>query len=284
MACTQLIKNRINGMTGTQQKLGAYLIENKAGVIHMSVKEYAAKCGCSSAAVVRFAKELGYAGYAEMKLDLARDNTEQTIDDSEDIFRTAIRENDDMVTIVKKARLIHAQNTDLTFSMINPALLEDAVKVLCNAKSINLFGVGASGLSAMDFQQKVSRIGIHANYHIDAHTSVASASLLADEDCVIAISYSGATRETVLAAKTAKERGASLISITQANRNPLSRMADYPLFVPAEEKELRIGAITSRISTLYILDLLYMGIAKNDPSATQESLEDTLELIKQLKV
>ena len=110
--------------------------------------------------------------------------------------------------------------------------------------------------------------------------NLATASLLGPEDIVIAISYSGETRETVLAAKAAKERGAKVIAITQANRNTLSRMADYPLFVPGEEKELRVGAMTSRTSGLLILDLLYLGIAKHDPQRTEENLRQTRDLIR----
>ena len=76
------------------------------------------------------------------------------------------------------------------------------------------------------------------------------------------------------------ERGAKVIAITQANRNTLSRMADYPLFVPGEEKELRVGAMTSRTSGLLILDLLYLGIAKHDPQRTEENLRQTRDLIR----
>ena len=71
-----------------------------------------------------------------------------------------------------------------------------------------------------------------------------------------------------------------MIAITQANRNTLSRMADYPLFVPGEEKELRVGAMTSRTSGLLILDLLYLGIAKHDPQRTEENLRQTRDLIR----
>ena len=84
----------------------------------------------------------------------------------------------------------------------------------------------------------------------------------------------------MVAAATAVERGAKVIAITQANRNTLSRMADYPLFVPGEEKELRVGAMTSRTSGLLILDLLYLGIAKHDPQRTEENLRQTRDLIR----
>ena len=68
--------------------------------------------------------------------------------------------------------------------------------------------------------------------------------------------------------------------LTTINRNTLARLADYPLFFPGEEKELRVGAMTSRTSGLFILDLLYLGIAKHDPERTEESLRRTHDLIR----
>ena len=97
--------------------------------------------------------------------------------------------------------------------MLNVSILSQAVEEICAGRRIHLFGVGASGLLAMDFLYKSSRIGIPATYHADAHTNLATASLLGPEDIVIAISYSGETRETVLAAKAAKERGISKVRL-----------------------------------------------------------------------
>ena len=276
MGCTLLIKECLDSLTSTEQRLAAYLLDHTSEVIHMNAKEYAAACTSSPAAVGRFSKRLGFKGFTALKLDLARESGQGELDD----FQAAIRDNDDMETIVRKAERIHLQNTSLTYQMLNVSILSQAVEEICAGRRIHLFGVGASGLLAMDFLYKSSRIGIPATYHSDAHTNLATASLLGPEDIIIAISYSGETRETVLAARAAKEHGAKVIAITQANRNTLARLADYPLFVPGEEKELRVGAMTSRTSGLFILDLLYLGIAKHDPERTEESLRRTRDLIR----
>lgn len=60
----------------------------------------------------------------------------------------------------------------------------------------------------------------------------------------------------------------------------LDRLADYSLYIPGEEKTLRVGAMTSRVSGQLILDLLYLGIAKHDPEKTEENLRKTLECIR----
>lgn len=87
----------------------------------------------------------------------------------------------------------------------------------------------------MDFQYKCSRIGIPAFYQMDSHTSLASAALLDEQDAVIAISYSGVTRETLLAAQNARACGARVSPSRRATSTRLLRLADFPLSSPARK-------------------------------------------------
>ena len=276
MTCTVFIRACLDQLTETDRRLASYLLDHSREAIHMSAKELSAQCDTSPAAVVRLSQKLGFKGFTALKLELAKESGQE----EPDVFRSAIRDNDDMETIVRKAEQIHLRNTSLTYQMVNVSVLSQAVEEICADRRIHLFGVGASGLLAMDFLYKSSRIGIPAFYHADVHTNLATAALLGPEDIVIAISYSGETLDTVLAAEAARERGSKIIAITQANRNTLSRLADYPLYIPGEEPELRVGAMTSRTSGLLILDLLFLGIAKHNPEQTQESLRQTRELIR----
>ena len=276
MTCTVFIRACLDQLTETDRRLASYLLDHSREAIHMSAKELSAQCDTSPAAVVRLSQKLGFKGFTALKLELAKESGQE----EPDVFRSAIRDNDDMETIVRKAEQIHLRNTSLTYQMVNVSVLSQAVEEICAGRRIHLFGVGASGLLAMDFLYKSSRIGIPAFYHADVHTNLATAALLGPEDIVIAISCSGKTLDTVLAAEAPRERGSKIIAITQANRNTLSRLADYPLYIPGEEPELRVGAMTSRTSGLLILDLLFLGIAKHNPEQTQESLRQTRELIR----
>ena len=279
LGCTLLIRESMATLTETETRLANYLLANKGEVIRMNTKEFAAACASSPAAVIRFSHKLGFSGFTDLKLDLAQESGAVASDD----FQTVIHDNDDMSTLVQKAERIHLRNLSRTYRMINLSVLSAAVAAICDARHIHLFGVGASGLLAMDFLYKSSRIGIPAFYHEDTHTNLATAALLGPEDIVIAISYSGETQETLLAARTAKESGCKIVAITQANQNSLARLADYPLYIPSEEQEFRVGAMTSRTSGHLLLDLLYLGVAKHSPERTEENLHKTRELIRTLQ-
>ena len=279
MSCTLLIRACMDSMTDTEKRIADYLLVHGSDAMHMNAKELSVSCDTSPAAVVRFAKKLGFKGFTALKLDLARESAQA----APDAFNSAILENDDLAAIISKAEKTHQRNTALTYQMINIATLQSAIDALLGARRVFLFGVGASGLLAMDFQYKCSRIGVPVFYHADSHTSLASAALLDKHDTVIAISYSGMTRETLLAAQSAHACGAKVIAVTQGNLNPLARLADFPLCIPSEESTLRIGAMTSRNSGLLVLDLLYLGCVQKNVLQSQQALEKTRALIHELR-
>ena len=187
-----------------------------------------------------------------------------------------------ILPVYKKAEVINLKAMSQTYRLMNMNHLKEAIDLISNCNNIYIFGVGASGLVAQDFQYKLSRIKRIAIYQKDSHTQLISAVNIEPNDIAIGISYSGETKEVNLALKKAKELGAKTIGITKFN-NTLSKIVDISLHVPSEEKEIRVGAITSRISALVITDLLYLGVAKNNLKKTEEYILKTREFVKKIK-
>ena len=65
------------------------------------------------------------------------------------------------------------------------------------------------------------------------------------------------TKEILECANEAKRKGAPLIAITRFADSSLVRLADYNLYVAASEVLVRSGAMSSRISQLNVVDILY---------------------------
>lgn len=277
MSCIYKIKEGMGSFTDTEKKLAEYILENKGEITLLSTQELSERVNTSAAAVVRFAKKLGYKGFPELKVELAKDS-----DDEDDDFNEVIKASDSIDIMVKKAEVINLKAMSQTYRLMNMNHLKEAIDLISNCNNIYIFGVGASGLVAQDFQYKLSRIKRIAIYQKDSHTQLISAVNIEPNDIAIGISYSGETKEVNLALKKAKELGAKTIGITKFN-NTLSKIVDISLHVPSEEKEIRVGAITSRISALVITDLLYLGVAKNNLKKTEEYILKTREFVKKIK-
>ncbi|PRR84413.1 MurR/RpiR family transcriptional regulator [Clostridium vincentii] len=278
MSCVYKIKEGLGSFTDTDQKLAEYTLANREEVVMLSAKELAQRVNSSAAAVVRFSKRIGYKGFTELKVELAKDKEEK-----EDEFNAIIKENDSIDSMVKKAESINLRAMERTYKLINKKVLERAIKSLNECENIYLFGIGASGLVAQDFQYKLSRINKMAIYQVDEHIQVASAVHIGPNDVAIGISYSGESKGVNVSLTRARNQGAKTIAITSFNKNSLSKIVELPLYIPSEETELRIGAITSRISELLITDLLYLGIAKDDFQKTEEYIIKTKEIVKKIR-
>ena len=278
MSCIFKIKEGFNSFTNTEKKLAEYIIKNKDEVVGLSAQELSSKADISPAAVVRFSKTLGYKGFTALKVDLAKDRDER---DDETIV--IINEDDSLKDIIRKVKVSNISSIDETIGLMNVDTMKNIIEAMINAKRIYLFGIGASGLVALDLQQKLLRINKSTLYQIDPHTQIASAVHIEKEDVAIGISYSGETKEVNVPLKIAKEKGAKTIAITRYNKNSLSKISDYAIYLPNYEKEFRVGAITSRIDALTIVDILYLGVARNEFKQTKEYIKSTREAINSIK-
>lgn len=278
MSCIYKIEEGMGSFTDTEKRVAEYILANKNDVIMFSAQQLAEKVETSAAAVIRFSKKVGYKGFTELKVELAKDNSEPN-----QYFDEVINEDDNIKSLVDKTLNLNNKTLKKTYSLINYDNLDKAIKALIKCKSIYVFGVGTSGIVCNDFQQKLSRINKNVIHYIDPHIQLAAAAHITEEDVAIAISYSGNTKEVNTAIAYAKEVGANTIAITQFNNSQLSKIADLVLHIPSEEKELRVGAISSRMASLILTDLLYLGVAKENINRTKEQIVKTRNIINKVK-
>ena len=221
---------------------------------------------------------MGYKGLPAFKVELAKEAEEASVKDE---IETFLNPNDSLQLLLKKTENMVTQNIKETFNLIDYHELEKAIELINSAKTIYLLGVGGSSVVCLDFYHKMTRIHQNVIYDRDQHTLMARIAQLEKDDAVIVVSYSGETESVNSIVKNAKKIGAKIIGVTKFNlKSTLSNLSDIKLFVPIEEKEIRLGSITSRNSLLIITDLLYYGIAKIDFNSTKDLLVRTRNFIK----
>ena len=104
------------------------------------------------------------------------------------------------------------------------------------------------------------KLGIPCGASPDAHNAWQVCSVLRPGDAVVAISYSGATRDTLRAVEIAKEAGAQVVALTRFGRTPLSQLGDAVLHTSSPESRYRAEGYYSRIAQLCIIDALFVGV------------------------
>lgn len=282
MSCFLKIREVYHQLTPTEQKIADYIMAQGFQVSTCSAAELAELVKTSPPSIVRFARKLGYAGFQEMKLGLAKDAAWQ--DMRQDGLYEAVNVHDSTKEIIYKIGKGNMNAIEETMSLLEEEAITKAIDCMSKANHINIFGVGASGLVGLDLQYKLMRINKKASMYMDSHTQMASAIHLKKGDVAIGISHSGRTLEVYKSLETAKERGATTISITKYGKNPLSDLADISLYTASVEKNLRTGAIASRIAQLTVVDILFIGIAKDNFNDISGYIQTTSEMVGDFKL
>lgn len=272
------IREGFSTYTDTEKRLADYILEHKEEVVNYSAQILGEKVNTSAAAVVRFAKKLGFKGYTALKVELAKDQTIEQVD-----FDDIIKTEDTVAVMVKKANAMNLRTIEQTYKLINTDVLEEVIGKLIEADTIYLFGVGGSGVVCDDLLNKLIRINKRVIFNKDPHIQLAGAAHITSKDVAIGVSYSGNTKEINTAMSQAELMGAYTVGITQMSKSKMSKICEALLHVPSEEKELRLGAIQSRNSSLIITDLLYYGITKADIDHSKDSLRRTRDLISDIR-
>jgi len=221
----------------------------------MSIDELATSCGVSTSTVIRLCKNLRYSGFKDLCRSLCCDLSTGADVDFEDIMPGDVPEN-----VMRNICLSTIRAIENTMALANSEDLNRAVDALCKANRIDFYGMGTSGMVAVDAGNKFTRINKTVIAHSDPHNQILSALTLRARDVAVLISYSGETSDILNVAEEIKKQGTTIITLTQYSKNTLASMGDINLYCVSTETLLRSGAMSSRIAQLTVIDTLYASV------------------------
>ncbi len=251
-----IIKQFLPSLAASERKIAEYLLANPMQAVSLGVMQVAQVAGSSSSACIRLANHLGYSGYSALRIALAKEvfSSEKI---SHEVPISQITEQTTTREIVHLVVTSTSESIKENEFRVDIKTLDSVVDAIIRARHLVISGVGASGIVASDFQQKLSRLGLHAVYTADSDMQIVEACALSKQDVLVAFSYSGETSSVLKVAREAKRCGAMVVAITRIGGNSLSRLADWTLPVGNNESIFREGATLSRFGQLLVVDLIY---------------------------
>ncbi|PWJ92497.1 RpiR family transcriptional regulator [Mesorhizobium loti] len=268
MSVLNRINAKLDGMAPGDREIGQYIVDNPDQMLRLSTAALAAEIGRSQSSVVKFSQKLGYASYQELKLAVSEAKAQEWQVPA-GMIHGSIEVGDSYQVILKKligSKLLSMQRTAEANS---ERIISRALELLDKARRIHLVGVGASSLVARDFSYKLMKLGRNVLHDSDSHIQMANVSTLGPGDVLFALSYSGASIETLRIAELARKRGTMVIAVTGLHDNPLSRVADICLYTIADEERARSSSITARDAQLTLTDLLFILLVQKQPDANE---------------
>ncbi|WP_284644227.1 MurR/RpiR family transcriptional regulator [Paenibacillus silviterrae] len=253
-------------LSKSEQKVADTVLEQYSEIIYHSVTELAEQANVGETTIMRFCRKIGFKGYQDFKLALAQDGGLKRLDSS-----MSGGPEDYVQTLYKSA----VQVLETSLRMVERDKLEQAVDMIDKARHVHFFGVGASAITCQDAKNRLLRIGRRSEAVFDSHTQAMIAVSMGEGDVAIGFSVSGSTLDTNHMLAKAKQAGAKVIAITHYAKSPITGIADIVLLTAGKESPLEGGSITAKISQLFVLDLICLGLAGRDEAQAKLMREKT---------
>ena len=259
--------------SSTERGVAERILSDPQLVVDLSIHELAQKTFSSPSTIVRMCSHTGFSGYKEFRravtYELAR--REQTRrNEQKDIQRS-----DSLEQIIDKITYANILSLEETRDLMDVSILRAGAEVLRRARVIYLFGLGASLCAAKDAYLKFLRLNKLCVINEDWHSQLVQSCNATDQDAALVFSYSGVTTEVIECMRNLKKNGTPIIAITRCVSSPVSDLADYRLYTAANESLFRSGAMSSRMSQLNVVDILFTTLANADYERSLSQLSRT---------
>lgn len=278
ISCETLIRGMYPSFHEGERKIADYILDNPLLVINMTAHQLAKEVGAADSSIIRFSKRLGFEGFVELKINLAKN-----LKNPEMLLQEDIQSEDDEYTILRKAASSNIAAIEDTIALLNSDHFKKAVSLLENADEIVFMGLGSSAVIVNDAYYRFSRLGLNVKVSTDPVLMRITAGNLKENGVAFAISHSGRTIDTVRSLEIAKQKGAATISLSSFVGSPISDVSDVQLIAASKESKLMREAVASRIAQLTILDALYICIGLGRKDLYAESYEFYNELLNEIR-
>ncbi len=256
-----------------ENEVAKFILSDPQRIIYMSVREIAAKTYTSPTTIMRLAKKICDGGFAEFRIELAKEIQTAKVSYHSDHRQEAMNKKmDDLTQIMNELKTCIVQSIESTRLLINAQIIETIITLINQSSVIDIYGRGSSNSVGLDFRYKLYRLGYNVQIYEGIDLQAIQAYNSNEDHCAIIISSTGETPEIVNFAKILNQRKTPVVTITGSQDCTLLQYSDYPLFFQCYESNQKVGGITSRNAQQYVCDTIYFSILNNNFDAFSEKI------------
>lgn len=249
------LRAQLDFLSPSLRRVAEFTLEQPEGVVYQTITELASAAEVGEASITRLSHKLGFPGFHAFKLALTADLAAQN-------QLAGPAEAESLPQIIESATRQAVAAMEDTRAVVDPLVAERAVRRLAEASRVDVTGQGHSALAAEFLSQKLMRLGITTLAHPDPHVAAVLASTLPEGGVMVAFTRSGSTLDTIQNLRLARAAGAYTLAVTHRASSPVTQHADDVLYTASPEGPLAGGAISSLVSQLLVVEVLFLGVLK----------------------
>ncbi|MCG8419520.1 MAG: MurR/RpiR family transcriptional regulator [Proteobacteria bacterium] len=264
------VEDHYTRLTAQQKRTADYLLSHHRTAFSLSVNELARQAGVSEATVVRFAREIGYAGYQEMRSALM-DEVKRDLT-PEDRFAVERPPSDPGDTVARVADS-EVENITRTVAELDSKEFRRFVARVRKARHVATMGLGASSMLARFAQYLLFQIGVRAHYlSRDALTLAEQVAILPQRSILWVFSFPPYSKQTVEATTRASEQNIPILAIIDSVRSPLHPFASATLHA-CSDNVLFTNAMSS---AMVLINAVVTDLALSDKTRALDQLRASI--------
>ena len=237
-------------MSAVEQRFSDFIRTSIDDIPDKTVTELSDICGVSEASIIRFAKKMGYQGFHQMKIEIARSMQTQPVD-------APIGAEDTVTGLMDRSLSLAVANIRNTYEHLEVSQLEKAVRLISDCDQVLVFAAGNSLPVCHDFVYRLGRIGIRAICSELPELALLQAQNMKRGDIAFAFSQSG---ESVLVNEALQiVSGMKLPVICMSNylKSPIMKWADVRIITSVHHEMFEGGQSQTRLTEYAVFDLLF---------------------------
>ena len=250
----EVIRQSLDDLRKSERKVAETVLDNPQHILGATLAETAALALVSEPTVIRFCAAIGCEGFQDFKLRLARSLALGTLPTG-----SQLESEDTTSELIGKIFGYTISSLDWVRNRLDSRQVSQAIQILSNAQSIEFFGLGASGVVAIDAQQKFPLFGVPCGAPTDTHQQIMTAAMMKPGDVAVVISNTGLTLAMIEVSQSARESGAKVIAIT-GSRSPILAECDAGIIIETLENTNIYTPAISRIAALVVIDILSAAV------------------------
>ena len=268
-----------DSMTPLESEIASYILNNKDAVTKLKIQELADILFISKSAIHRFVKKIGFNGFNDLKVSIAKENADLLENNSYINVNYPFQAKDNPRQIAFKLLELYEKAIKDTFEYVDLDQIKAVSQLIDSADVIDVYTHAHNSNIAENFQDKMLTIGRSVNCPSSFYNQRLTVLASDQKHVAIILSYSGKATFILPIVKKLYEKGVKVIQIGKAGSNYYSQYVTYHLSISdSENNRDRMSQFSSHIAMQYIMDVLYSCIynEKRKKNTKYIGLTDTL--------
>lgn len=250
-------------MTDIEKGIADYILNNSEAVVNMTAKELAQATYTSPSSVLRLCSKVDEKGFADFKMRLAAEINDMRKEKLDVNTNQPFGKEDSIEEIARKIEDLSIVSIKETRENLNYVNLKRIAARMNESRVIDIYGMGGSQTIAMDFKDRMIRIGRDVRLESEEANRYYQAMNSDKTHFAIVISHSGMTKNMIEVARILKEQKTPILGITSEGENDLIPLVNYSIRTATAEQKFmmyKIENMASQVAVKYILDVLFACI------------------------